>query len=282
VIEVGKINNLIINRETKSGYYLIDDASGEEVFMPPAMAPLKMEINQDIKAFVYLDTNGDLIATDQTPYAEVGEYALMKVIDVQDFGAFFDWGIEKDLLVPGNEQKVNVRPHEDHLVRVCIEEETGRVFGTTKVGRYIEESDFDIEENDKVQMVPFHRSELGFSVIINKKFIGMIYANEVFTYVQIGTPYEGVVKKIRNDGLVDCALQVQGIQNVVDAKSTILEMLEENRGKSKLHDKSSPEDIKGRLGMSKKTFKNAIGMLYKERKILISKNGIELVSEVEK
>ncbi len=278
MIKVGKVNNLIVNRETKSGYYLIEEQSGDEVFMPPALAPVKVAINDEIDAFVYLDTNGGMVATDQVPYAQVGEYALMKVVDTQDFGAFFDWGIEKDLLVPGNEQKVKVRDFEDHLVRVCIEEDTGRVFGTTKLGNYIEDSDFDIEEGEKVNLVPVRKTDLGYQVIINKKFIGLIYTNEIFEYVQIGTDYSGVVKKIRNDGLVDAALQVQGIQNTVSAKDKILAMLDEGGGKSDLNDKSAPDLIRDRLAMSKKTFKNAIGMLYKERKIIISKDGIELIS----
>jgi uncharacterized protein len=277
MIEIGKVNNLIVSRETSSGYYLkkIDDE--EEVFMPPAMSPIRTKINQELKVFVYLDTQGKKIATSESPYAEVGEYALMTVKETQDFGAFFDWGIDKDLLVPGNEQKVKVRNHEDYIVRVCLEEDTNRVYGTTKLGKFIEDSDFDFDVEDKVIIEPAQVSDLGYRVIINKEFIGMIYKNEIFVEIEIGKKYEAVVKKLRDDGLVDVALQVQGINNLVEAKEKILAMLTAVGGTSHLNDKSAPDEIKKILGMSKKTFKSALGMLYKDRKIEISKEGINLV-----
>ena len=277
MIEIGKVNSLIISRETASGYYLKDVSSEEEVFMPPSMSPIRTKINQDLDVFVYLDTQGKMIATSERPYAEVGEYALMTVKETQEFGAFFDWGIDKDLFVPGNEQKVKVRNHEDHVVRVCLEEETNRVYGTTKLGKYIENSVFDFIVKDKVNIVPVQVTDLGFRVIINKVFIGMIYNNEIFVKIELGNEYEAVVKTIRDDGLVDVALQVQGVKNLVEAKDKILAMLNAKGGKSDLSDKSAPDDIKNVLGMSKKTFKSALGMLYKDRKIEISKEGIRLV-----
>ena len=278
MIEIGKVNNLLIGRETDSGYYLKDLESEQEVFMPPSMSPIRTKINENLNAFVYLDTQGKLIATSETPYAVVGEYALMTVKETQDFGAFFDWGIDKDLLVPGNEQKVRVKNYEDYIVRVCLEADTNRVYGTTKLGKFIEESEFDIEEDENVSIVPAQKTDLGYRVIINKKFIGMIYDNEIFINIELGQVYQGVIKKIRDDGLLDSALQVQGIQNLVDAKAKILEMLEIRNGSSTIHDKSSPEEIKQVLGMSKKTFKAAIGMLYKDKLIELRKGeGIKLI-----
>jgi uncharacterized protein len=277
MIEIGKINKLFISRETASGYYLKLQDDDEEVFMPPAMAPIRVKINQEVDAFVYLDTQGKKIATSEIPYAQVGEYALMTVKDTQDFGAFFDWGIDKDLLVPGNEQKINVRNHEDYIVRVCLEEDTNRVFGTTKLGKYIEESEFDFEVEDKVTIVPAKMTDLGYRVIINCKYIGMIYNNEIFINIEIGKKYEAVVKNIRDDGLVDTALQVQGIKNLIEAKEKIITMLKEGDGTSELTDKSSPDEIRNILSMSKKTFKSALGMLYKDRVIELSKEGIRLL-----
>ena len=280
MIDIGKVNDLIVSRETSSGFYLRDPETGDEVFMPPSMAPIKMKMEQEIKAFVYVDTKDMLIATDQIPYAEVGEFALLRVVSTEDFGAFLDWGIEKDLLVPGNEQKIKIRDYEEHLVRICLEEETDRLFGTTKLGKFIESSEFDFSEGDKVELVPVQETDLGYKVIIRKKYIGMIYHNEIYSRVQIGKTYDGFVKKMRADGLVDLALQVQGIKNLVDGKDIVLNMLAEEGGKSNLHDKSPPELIRSRLGMSKKTFKSSIGMLFKERKILINKDGIELAKEL--
>ncbi|WP_127717073.1 S1 RNA-binding domain-containing protein [Halobacteriovorax sp. HLS] len=278
MFEIGKVNSLTVSRETKSGFYLKDDDSIDEIFMPPSMAPINLQVGQTIEAFIYIDTKGGLIATDQRPYAQVGEYALMRVVDNQEFGAFFDWGIEKDLLVPGNEQKVKVRNFEDHIVRVCLEEGTDRVYGTTKLGKFIENSVFDFAPGDSIEIVPVQKTDLGFRAIINKKFIGMIYDNEIFSKVVLKKTYQGYAKKLREDGLVDASLQVQGIKNVVDAKETILEMLRNSGGHSPLYDKSSPADIKMALSMSKQTFKNAIGMLYKERKITISAEGIKLTN----
>lgn len=274
---IGRVNNFTVSRETKSGFYIIGD-DDQEVFLPPSLGPLKLKIGQELDAFVYLDTQGDLIATTDIPYAQVGEYALLRAIDTQDFGAFFDWGIDKDLLVPGNEQKVKVSKFEDHIVRICIEEGTDRVYGTTKLGKYIEASEYDFKEKDTVSLVPARETELGYRCIINKKFIGMIYHNEIFEPIKIGETYQAVVKKLRPDGLVDVSLQAQGFQRVDKASQDILEMLERNGGKSDLHDKSSPDEIRQVLNMSKKTFKNAIGILYKERKIVINKDGIEQVN----
>lgn len=278
MLEVGKVNKLKVNRETTSGYYLCskEDDYADEVFMPASLAPLKIKVGQDITAFIYEDSKGRLIATSDIPFAAVGEYALLSVIDTRDFGAFMDWGIDKDLLVPGNEQKIKMRTHDKYLVRVCREEGTNRIYGTSKIGKYVEASDFDIMEGDPIRMVPIVKTDLGFKVIINRKFIGMIYHNEIFSPIIIGEMYDGVVKKLRTDGLVDAALQIQGIKNLVDAKDKIIEMLEDCNGESFLNDKSTPAEIKRMLGMSKKTFKNALGMLYKERKVLISKEGIKL------
>ncbi len=279
MIEIGKVNTLLVSKETKSGHYLsLPEAPDVEVFMPPSMAPIRVKANQEINVFVYLDTQGRMIATSELPFAEVGEYALMQAVEVQDFGAFFDWGIEKGLLVPGNEQKIKVKNHEKHIVRVCLEEGTNRVYGTTKLGKYIEHSDFDIIEKENIKIIPAKETELGYKVIINKKFIGMIYSNELFQNIQIGQSYDAIVKKIRDDGLVDVVMQVQGIKNLDEAQEKILKMLSESGGESDLYDKSSPEDIKKKLLMSKKTFKSAIGMLYKSRHIELLEKGIRLTT----
>lgn len=278
MIEIGRVNKLIVSRESSSGYYLKEDSDSiDEIFMPPNLGPLNVTVNQELDVFVYLDTQGSLIATDQIPHAVVGEYAIMRVIEVQEFGAFFDWGIDKDLLVPGNEQKVKVRKFEDHIVRVCLEEDTDRVYGTTKLGKYILESDFDIMKDDEVTIVPASKTDLGYRVIINKKFIGMIYDSEIFQDIQIGKEYSANVKKVRDDGLVDISLQVLGIKNMIDSKDVILNYLSHVGGESPLNDKSSPDEIRRILNMSKKTFKGSIGMLFKEKKILISKDGIKLL-----
>ncbi len=276
MIEIGQVNTLIVSRETSSGYYLKCSESGDEIFLPGSMAPLNIRLDQEIDIFAYLDSKNSLVASVDIPNAVVGEFAMMDVVEVQEFGSFFDWGIDKDLLVPGNEQKVKVKPNESHLIRVCLEEGTDRIYGTTKLGKYIEDAQFDIFDGDKVKIVPVKETDLGFKIIINRKFIGLIYRTEIFKRIVIGEEYDAYVKKVRIDGLVDCALQIQGIKNLDKSTIKIMEYLIKSGGSSELHDKSSPVAIKAQLGMSKKSFKNALGMLYKKKKIIINKDGIEI------
>ncbi len=276
MFEIGKITVGRIDRKTNRGFFVTDE-EGDEVFLPLSFAPLRSEIGSEIDVFVYLNTDGDRICTSELPLAQVGEYALMQVIETREFGAFFDWGIDKDLLVPGNEQKIKVRQYEDHIVRVCLEEGTDRVYGTTKLGKYIEQPKEDISEGDTVSLELVRKTDLGFKVIVNKKYLGMIYHNEIYSHMRIRDKASGIVKKIREDGLIDISLQKLGISNLIEAKAQVLKFLNDNDGKSDLHDKSPPEKIKHNLFMSKKTFKSAIGMLYREKKIIINKDGIELV-----
>ena len=282
MIEIGKMNNLTVVRETESGYYLIDEDSYQEVFLPPALANQKVEKGDKLDVFVYVDTKDKLIATCKVPFAQVGEFASLEVVDVQEFGAFLDLGVEKDLLIPANEQKIKIRSGDRPVVRICLEEGADRVFGTTKFGKYLEKMEFDIQEGDEVSVVPVDVSDLGYRVIINKKYIGLLYQNEVFTAIKFDQPYTAFVKKIRVDGFVDVSLQKQGIKNLDDSKKKILDHLFKFGGISPLHDKSSPEEIREKLGMSKKTFKNSLGMLYKDRMVLLKKDRTELARRKKK
>lgn len=276
---IGIISKYKIIEKTESGFFIKADSSDENIFMPQYMAPIESEVGMELEAFVYLDNKGKKIASSELPSAVPGEFAYLEVVEVQEFGAFFDWGIDKDLLVPGNEQKIKVSLGEKYIVRICLEEGTKRVFGTTKLGKYIEESEIDLLISDKVKFQVANRTDLGFRVIINKKYIGMIYHNEIFESIVEGEFYSGVVKNVRIDGLVDLALQVQGIKNLDAATEKIIGLLRKRKGMVELHDKSSPDDIKRELGMSKKTFKNAIGMLYKKKRIIINKDSIELTKK---
>lgn len=279
MLEIGQISKFIVEQDTGSGFYIKDVETDKEVYMPSFMAPMQVSIGDEVDAFVYLDNKGHLIASADLPFACVGEYALLEVVEVQEFGAFFDWGLDKDLLVPGNEQKIKVQKGEFHIVRICLEQGTDRVYGTTKLGKYIEDSSDDLLMNDKVSIKVAQKTELGYRVIVNKTHIGMIYHNEIFETVIIGEIYNAVVKSMRFDGLVDVALQIQGIKNLDEATGKVMDLLRKYNGKCYLNDKSSPAEIKTELGMSKKTFKSAIGMLYKRKRILISKDGIEIVKK---
>lgn len=276
MLEIGKMNRLYVYNENKKNYILRAPNYDVDVELPKSEATELVNQGDILEVFVYVDNNDKEVASLTRPVALLDEFAVVKVVESHQFGAFVDWGLSKDLLVPDTEQKERMGNNRFYIVRVCLDERTNKLYGTTKIGKYIPESQFDIGEGDKIEIIPASYEELGYRSLINRKFIGMIYHNEIFQKIEMGTPVSGVVKKIRNDGLVDAALQVQGFKNIEDSQKVVLEFLRANGGKASLHDKSSPEEIREKLGMSKKTFKNAIGMLYKERRIVIHKDGIEL------
>lgn len=277
MIEIGKMNKLTVHEKTSDGFNLRAADLDIDILLSTREATKDLKTGDEVTAFVYVENDGKTVASLKKPNALLDEFCVTRVLETHQFGAFVDWGITKDLLIPDTEQKDKVGENQFYIVRVCIDEHTNKLYGTTKVGKYIQESKFDIAAQDKVSIVPARKEELGYRCLINKKFIGMIYYNEIFQKIAIGEELTGVVKKIRPDGLVDAALQVQGFQNILDSKEKVLAYLQEVGGKSHLYDKSSPDEIKSILNMSKKTFKSTIGMLYKERKIIITKDGIELV-----
>ncbi len=279
MIRIGEVNTLKVVSENKSGFLLEHPDDDEQVFLPGTLAPSGVAKDDELDLFITVDKEGSLIGSLEIPNTLVGEYGFLEVIDAQEFGAFLDWGVTKDLLVPDTEQRQRIRLGETHLIRVCMDERTEKIYGTTKINKYIQNTTFDIQEKDSVTIVPILNEELGYRCIINKKYIGMIYHNEIFKNIKIGRSYDGQVKKIRTDGLIDASLQVLGIKNVIDSKDTVVAYLQKCGGKSPLHDKSSPEEIKKALNISKKTFKNSIGMLFKDKTILIKKDGIELVKK---
>ena len=276
LIKIGEVNELKIMVKNSNGFILSHPLSDDEAFLQKNEQNKTLEVDQRVNVFVYIDNENNLIASMDRPIAIVGEYGFMTAVESLRIGAFFDWGIKKDLFVPDNEQRERIYEGDQLIVRVCKDERTEKVYGTTKIGKFIKASEFDINVGDKVSIVPAKKEELGFRSIINKKYIGMIYYNEIFKKINIGQKLEGVIKKIREDGLIDAALQAQGFQNLVNSKDKIIAHLNENGGNSHLNDKSSPEEIRNILGMSKQTFKKTIGILYKERKIIINKNGIKL------
>lgn len=276
MIKIGKINTLVVHQKFGGGYKLRSPNFNVDVILSHKEFSGELNTGDSVEVFVFIDKDDIPQATITKPNAIVDEFAVMRIKETHQFGAFADWGIQKDLLIPDTEQKDRVGEGQYYIVRVCLDERTNKVYGTTKIGKYIQVTKFDIKSNDKVKIIPVIKEELGYRCLINKKYIGMIYYNEIYDQIIIGKELDGVVKKIRADGLVDASLQVLGIRNVVNSQTKILCHLKEVGGKSHLHDKSSPEEIRTTLNMSKKTFKSSIGMLYRQRKILILKDGIEL------
>ena len=279
MIEIGQINELTVGGKDSTGYFLKDALTDDEAFMPHDNCNEDLTNHQRVDVFVYLDNDNNLIASLKRPIAIVGEFGVMSAVSSIQIGAFFDWGISKNLFVPETEQRQAIYPGDLEIIRVCIDERTEKVYGTTKIGKYIKSSYFnkyDLKEGDKVTITPVREEKLGYRCLINKNFIGMIYYNQIFQKITLGEPLNGVVTKLRDDGLVDTALQAQGFQNLVDSKDKILAYLKESGGHSHLHDKSSPQEIREILGMSKQTFKIPSVCFTAREKIIITKTGIRL------
>lgn len=273
-VKIGKYNEGKVVKETDFGLYL--EIDGEEILLPNKYIPENTEIDDKLNVFIYKDSEDRPIATTLTPKAEVGDYAYLEVKDVSRIGAFLDWGLEKDLLVPYREQRGKLKKGKSYVVRVYLDQETDRIVATEKFDRFVDHSDLDISENDEVDILIYRYTDLGVEVIVNNKYYGLVYSDDIYKNLKIGQRYKGYIKKVREDNKLDVSLRKPGYGRVEDAKDKILKKLKEDDGFISLNDKSSPHTIKRLLQMSKGTFKKAIGGLYKEEIIDITDEGIRL------
>jgi len=274
---IGQYAELKVAKLVDFGVFL----EGEDealILLPNQYVPPKTQIDDKIKVFIYRDSEDRIIATTLKPKAIVGEFAVLKVKSVTNVGAFLDWGLAKDLLVPFSEQRDKMQVDLSYLVYIYLDNATGRIVATAKIERILRENEISYNEGDEVDILVGKRSELGFQVLINDDALGMVYKNEVFGHLKIGDKRKAYIKKIRPDGKIDVSLQQQGYANEVPKSGQqILDLLKEEEGFIPLNDKSSPEDIYYSLKMSKKNFKKAIGLLYKQKLITIEDTGIYLV-----
>jgi hypothetical protein len=280
MIQIGKTNTLTIIRDTVPGMYLGYDDS-EVVLLPKKFIEPEFKIGDEIDVFIYKDSEDRLIATRLKPYVEINQFAFLNVSEVSRVGAFLDWGLEKDLLVPYSEQKHKMSEDNFYVVYIYLDEVTNRIVASNKIDKFIDNENIQLEEGQKVDLIVYEESPLGFSCIINGAHKGLIYHNDIYKDVFIGDEMEGFVKTIREDKLIDISFQKSGFKNVLDSTEVVMEYLEKNNGFLSLHDKSTPEEISIRLSMSKATFKKAIGILYRHRKVLIKPDGVYLVKEDE-
>jgi len=278
MIEIGKTTTLNVLRETDVGYYL-GDAEGKEVLLPLSIAEKKYSEKEPVKVFIYTDSDNRLIASARTPYAQINDFAYLRVTSVQEFGAFMDWGLEKDLFVPYNAQKQKMVADEFYVVYIYLDTETNRLAASSRLENFIPAEAPDLIPGQEVDILVYEESPLGFSGIINNKYKGLIYHNDIFNDVFIGDEMKGYVKTIREDKLIDLSFRKSGFKNVLDSTDVVMEYLEKHNGFLDLHDKSSPEEISIRLSMSKATFKKAIGILYRHRKVLIKPDGVYQVKD---
>ena len=277
-MKLGKTQTLKIAEINNSGAFL-ESENGERAFLPKIFLDENAEIEDDVEVFVYQDDD-KLKATTEIPSAEVGEFAVMNCVQSLPSGAFMDWGIIKDLFIPYKQQKGKILEGKRYLVYIYIDEVSGRITGTTKFKRNQNYENVPFNAGDKVDLIIAGQSELGWNVVVNKKYLGLIYTSDVFKKLYPLSDEIGYIKTIREDGKIDATLQKQGfVQNIDEFKQKILDKLEENYGLLYLTDDSSPEEIKEELQMSKKNFKKAIGGLYKENVIEILEDKIKLINE---
>ncbi|TLF44605.1 CvfB family protein [Maribacter aurantiacus] len=275
MIEIGRKNVLKILRDTSVGLFLGDD-EGNDVLLPNKYVPESYEIGEQIEVFCYLDYDERPIATTLEPDIMLGEFRLLQVAEVNEFGAFMDWGLEKHLLVPFREQRSKMKQGQWYVVHCYLDEKTGRLVASNKLDKFLNNENLNLKEWEEVDLVIIRQTELGWEVIVNEKHKGLVYFNEVFKSVNIGDVIPGCVKKIRKDNKLDISLQPLGTKVLEPAANKIYSVLKEKGGFLPLHDKSDPEDIMDMFQMSKKTFKKGLGTLYKERKVALEKDGIRL------
>lgn len=276
MIEIGKHHKLEIRRETSVGLFLGDE-SGEEVLLPNKYRPERFEIGDTIEVFVYRDNAERKIATTLTPDIELHEFALLKVFDITETGAFMEWGLEKHLFVPFSEQYQDMQAGKWYVVYLELDRKTDRLYGSTKVEKHLNNDALTLREGKEVDLLMYKRTDLGYSVIVNNEYQGLVYANEVYRELRVGERLKGFVKKIREGNKLDISLQPIGFVRANRANTDIIyEALSLEDGFLPFTDKSSPEEIYKRFGMSKKAFKNGIGALYKEKRIVIEEKGIRL------
>jgi len=280
MIQIGKYHTLHILRKTNVGL-ILGEESGEEILLPVKLCPENFEIKGKITVFVYLDKTEKKIATTLIPKIQLYEFALLQVASLTKVGAFLDWGLDKDLLVPFNEQNQEMVEGRWYIVYLDIDDSTNRLFASSRVEKQLQNIHITVENDEIVDIIVFQKSDLGYTVIINNEHKGLIYENEIFTKLNIGDKRKAYIKKVRDDNQIDISLQPIGYRKFNDINSKLIfNALLENDGFIPITDKSTPERIKVKFGISKKAFKKSIGALYKERKITIEETGIRLLKSV--
>lgn len=277
MVQLGQYNTLPILKLVDFGLYL-DGGDGLEILMPKRYMPADPKVGTELRVFVYQDAEARLIATNEHPYATVGQFANLRINSVNQTGAFADWGTSKELLIPHREQAVSMEEGHRYIVYIYIDQISGRIAGSSKLDKYLGNIPPKYEEGEEVEALIWKRTPLGFKVIINNQHAGLIYQNQIFQEVHIGERLRAWVKSIRDDDKIDLSLQPMGYRQMIDpAESAVLRGLHLHGGFLPLTDHSSPELIAVELKLSKKAFKKAVGALYKAHRIELRPDGIQLI-----
>lgn len=276
MVKIGDYNILRVVKKLDFGLYL-DGGDDGEILLPTKYVPEGVETGDDLNVFIYFDSEDRIIATTEQPTAKVGEFALLEVVAVTKFGAFLDWGLAKDLMVPFREQKIKMETGQKHVVYIYVDEQTQRIVASAKLDRFLDNVAPNYETDQEVELMIASKTELGYKVIINSLHWGMLYGNEVFQQLHRGDVMTGYIKKIREDDKIDVSLQKSGFARTETLQDQILDKLKSNKGFLPVSDKTDAQIIYDLFGCSKKSFKMTIGTLFKQRIIVIEKDGIRLV-----
>ncbi|HYJ64950.1 MAG TPA: S1-like domain-containing RNA-binding protein [Parafilimonas sp.] len=275
MIQVGNYNALRVLRKTDFGFYLDDGEDG--ILLPKRFVPRGLRIGDEIKVFIYHDSDNRLIATTQEPKGVVGDIVSLKCVSTTEHGAFLDWGLMKDIFVAKSQQLTRMYKGGEYLVKIYIDEQTGRVAATEKIDKQISNDVLTVKEKEEVDLHVQRQTDLGYVMIINGKHTGLLHANEVYRKLYVGNKIKGYIKTIRKDNKIDLVLDKPGYEKVSREEEKILNLLEAKKGFLPYNDKTDPQIIYTVFGMSKKTFKMTIGALYKQRKIELTDKGIKMV-----
>ncbi|MFQ5519059.1 MAG: S1 RNA-binding domain-containing protein [Mariprofundus sp.] len=275
-IETGRMNRLTVVKEVDFGLYLDGGVDGE-ILLPKRYVPRGLKVGDEIEVFIYRDSEDRLIATTEKPFAMVGEFALLKAVSVNRMGAFMNWGLPKDLLVPFNEQKPRMEAGKSYVVRIYLDEESDRIVGSALLDDFLhKESEGELEQEQAVSMFIANKTELGYQVIVDNTYWGLLHNDEVARPLRRGQKLDGFIRRIRDNGRIDLCLHLKPSEKTDDVSQLILRELGKHDGFLPLTDKTPPHEIQERFGISKKMFKKAIGALYRKRRIVIEANGIRL------
>ena len=274
-IELGKYNTLKVVKEVDFGMYLDGEEEGE-ILLPARYVPENCKPGDELKVFIYLDNEERLVATTLTPLVQVGQFACLEVSWVNQYGAFLNWGLMKDLFVPFREQKMKMQVGKKYVVHAHLDDESYRIVASAKVECYLSKEKAPYEFGQEVDVLIWQKTDLGFKAIIENQYSGLLYESEIFQPLHTGMTMKAYVKQVREDGKIDLILQKPGQGKVEDFSEILLEYIRNNGGRTTLNDKSPAEEIYDTFGVSKKTFKKAVGDLYKKHLILLQKDGIAL------
>lgn len=274
-IELGKYNRLKVVKEVDFGMYLEGGEEGE-ILLPSRYVPQGCKVGEELNVFIYLDSEERLVATTLTPLVQVGQFACLEVAWVNQYGAFLNWGLMKDLFVPFREQKMKMQVGKKYVVHAHLDDESYRIVASAKVDRYLSKEKAPYEPGQEVDILVWQKTDLGFKAIINNEYSGLLYDSELFQPLHMGMTTKAYVKQVREDGKIDLMLQKPGQAKVKDLSTVLLEYIREQGGRTDLNDKSPAEEIYAALGVSKKTFKKAVGDLYKRRLVVLEEDGIRL------